>query len=174
MKALIKTVVCLTLALPACDGQMDDRAAPGAAASNATTSSADDRDGFIGTWLAMSSDMTTDCADNVAEANATITSLTWNKGARGELVAVGGGGSCPLETQVTGSTASVAAGQGCATSDGAYGFSIVTRDGFIFVLGADGRTASLESSGRVVYDEGGTVVMACSYDESATYEKTGR
>jgi hypothetical protein len=174
MKALIKTVVCLTLGLAACGGQSDDVAGAAGAASNTNTSSADGRDAFVGTWQAMSSDMTTSCADNVPEANATITSLTWSKGTGGELVAAGASGSCPLSAQVMGSMASAAAGQGCATSDGAYGFHIVERDLFTFVLGADGQTASLESSGSVVYDEGGTVVMSCSYHDSASYQKASR
>jgi hypothetical protein len=175
MKAIMKTVLCLTLGLAACDGQSDDVAAAAAGAARDTnTSSADGRDAFVATWHAMSSDMTTTCADNVAEANATITSLTWTKGAGGELVAAGASGSCPLTAQVMGSTASAADGQRCATSDGAYGFNIVERDGFTFVLGADGQSASVESSGTVVYDEGGTIVMSCSYRDSATYQKASR
>ena len=174
MKALIRTIVCLTLGLAACDGQSDDVAGAAGAASDSTTSSADGRDAFVGTWQEMSSDMTTSCADNVPEANATITSLTWSKGAAGELVTAGASGSCPLRAQVMGSTASAAAGQGCATSDGAYGFHIVERDGFTFVLGADRQTAGVESSGTIVYDEGGTIVMSCSYHDRATYQKVGR
>ncbi len=174
MKTVITTVVCLTLGLAACDGQMDDRAGAVGAGSDTNTSALDGRDAFVGTWQAMSSDMTTSCADNVPEANATITSLRWSKGAGAQLVAAGAGGSCPLTVHVVGTTASAAAGQGCATSDGAYGLHVVERDGFSFVLGADGQTASVESSGTITYDEGGTVVMTCSYHDSATYQKTGR
>jgi hypothetical protein len=173
MKALIKSVVVLTLGLAACDGQLDDGAGAVNAGIDTNAGSLDGRDAFVGTWLAMSVDMTTTCADNVAEANATIISLTWNKGAGGELFAAGGGGSCPLTVHVMDATASAVAGQGCATSDGAYGVHIVERAGFTFVLGADGQTASAESSGTVVYDEGGTIVMNCSYHDSSTYRKAG-
>jgi len=171
MNALIKTVVVVTLGLAACEGQSDDRAGAVGAGSDTSTSALDGRDAFVGTWRAMSSDMTTSCADNVPEANATITNLTWSKGAAGELVAAGAGGSCPLKAHVTGSTASAVAGQGCATSDGAYGFHIVRRAGFTFVLGADRQTASVASSGTVVYNEGGTIVMKCGFQDSATYQK---
>jgi hypothetical protein len=174
MKALINTVFVVTLGLAACDGQTGDRTGAVGAGASADTSSLDDRDAFVGTWQAMSSDMTTTCADGVPEANATITSLTWSKGAGDAMVALGAGGSCPLTALVTGTRASAVAGQGCATSDGAYGLHIVARDGFTFVLGADGQTAGVESSGTVVYDEGGTVVMNCSYHDSATYQKAAR
>jgi hypothetical protein len=173
MKTLT-TIVCLTLGLAACDGQMDDRAGAVGAGSDTNAGALDARDAFVGTWQAMSSDMTASCAHDVSEANATITSLTWTKGAAGELVAAGAGGSCPLRMQVVGSTASAVAGQGCATSDGAYGFHIVERAEFTFVLGADGQTASVESSGTVVYDEGGTIALNCSYQDSATYQKAAR
>jgi hypothetical protein len=128
---------------------------------------------FVGTWRATAGTVTTICPGLGTFTDALTGNAVWSEGVGSDLVSLTALTTCPLMAEVTSSTASGVPGQACTASDGAGGTSTVTFNGYTFVVSADGRTATENSSGQITFVADGASVI-CSFNESGSYEKIGK
>jgi hypothetical protein len=168
MKTLTMTVTVIALSsalfAAACG---EDRADLTRAAG--TSSASEVSSAFVGTWRPTAGTVTKTCPGLAASSEPIRVDLTWSADGNAGLV-TNELGQCPFHANVTDSTASAAPNQGCAVSDGAYGFTTTAFASYTFTVSADGQTAIEERAGTVGHSDDAPSSI-CSFAGTAAYER---
>ncbi len=126
---------------------------------------------FVGTWSTTSGTYTYNCPGYPLDTYTLTGNIRWNTGVSSDLVLTDASG-CALAADVRGSTASGEPGKSCTSPDGVGGLQTVTFASYTFVISPDGRTATENASGNVT-DVAGGLSIACSFNETGSYQKIG-
>lgn len=131
----------------------------------------DDLGRFVGTWSTTSGTITWTCPGYAPATETLSGNMTWTAGVSSDLVLTAASG-CAIAADVRGSTASGEPGKSCTSPDGGGGLQTVTFASYTFVISPDGRTATENASGSYT-DVAGGLSIACSFNETGSYQKIG-
>lgn len=131
----------------------------------------DDLGRFVGTWSTTSGTVNVNCPGYAPDTYTLMGNITWNTGVSSDLVLTDASG-CAITADVRGSTASGDPSKSCTSPDGVGGLLTTTFASYTFVISPDGRTATENASGNIT-DVAGGVSIACSFNETGSYQKIG-
>lgn len=126
---------------------------------------------FLGTWnTADTVHVLGSCADMGTFPNQSG-SITIQKGTSSDILMLIGGG-CPLHASVSGSTASLLAGQGCTGTVGTAGLKqTFAYQASTFTVAASGTQASFRFTGLVQFEATTGETENCTFDDVGTFTK---
>ncbi|HSO39838.1 MAG TPA: hypothetical protein VLT33_45235 [Labilithrix sp.] len=126
---------------------------------------------FLGTWSTTdTTHVLGNCADMGTSSNQ-AGSITIEKGTSSDILMLIGGG-CPINASVSGSTASLLAGQGCTGTIGMTGVKqTYLYQASTFTLAASGKQASAHFTGLVQFETTAGEMETCTFDDVGTFTK---
>ena len=151
---------------------------PGSGTGGATTTPPTGNARFVGDWSATSGMLTFSCP-GVADMSQDVTGYaeTWEVGTTSALLQQNFEGTCPLNANVSGTTASAVPGQHCTetNTDATSGDSITQTLAFTtyrFVIDAAGDTATETFAGTDIYKDNTTnQSLTCTFSRNAVFAK---
>lgn len=124
-------------------------------------------DQFVGTWQYTSGTVTTNCGSGSTTEQQSGNTV-FSKGITSDLVSVAD--QCTFKLEVTGNTASTAAGQTCAVVESGVNFTL-TVTAYTFTVSG---TVADESFSATLQAAGGTGVINCTLTSTAKMQKVSK